>query len=90
MTSYAELERQRKRARPLYLELRALGFELYAHEDPEEPTGYALEVRGILYEADKDRVMRHIEELEPSLLRILMMGEWDPDYRAIREEGMVT
>ncbi len=87
MSSYSELDRQRKRARPLYLELTALGLELLAHEDSEEPTGYALEVRGILPEADVDRVMRHIEELEPGLVRIVLMGEWDPDYRAIREEG---
>ena len=30
MTSYAELDRQRKLARPLYLELRTLGLDLCA------------------------------------------------------------
>jgi hypothetical protein len=40
MISYAELNRLRKLARPLYLELRVLGLDLRAVEDPEEPTGY--------------------------------------------------
>jgi hypothetical protein len=39
MTSYAEMARERKKARSLYLELRALGLELYAKEDPTMPQG---------------------------------------------------
>jgi hypothetical protein len=33
MTSYAEMARERKRVRPLYLELRALGLGLRAEQD---------------------------------------------------------
>ncbi len=58
MSTHDELEPQRKSARPLYLELRALGLELLAHEYLEEPTGYAIEVRGLLFEADVARVVR--------------------------------
>jgi hypothetical protein len=89
MTSYAELNRQRKLARPLYLELRALGLDLRAREDQGEPTGYRVEVRGLasLSPAHADRVRRGVEELKPGLTRLLMMGRWDPDYSAVREEG---
>jgi hypothetical protein len=34
MSTYAELERQRKLARPFYLELKALGLGVRAREDP--------------------------------------------------------
>ena len=40
MTSYAEMARERKRARPLYLELRALGLGLHVKEEAADPTGY--------------------------------------------------
>ena len=36
MSTYAELDRQLPLARPLYLELRALGLDLRAGEDPQE------------------------------------------------------
>jgi hypothetical protein len=48
VSTYAELDRQLPLARPLYLELRALGLDLRAGEDPQEPTGYYVEVRGLL------------------------------------------
>ena len=47
MTSYAEMARERKKARSLYLELRALGLELYAKEDPYDATGYRVRVVGL-------------------------------------------
>ena len=34
MSSYAEMDCQRKQAHSLYLELRALDLDLYAEEDP--------------------------------------------------------
>ena len=43
MTSNAEMARERKKARSLYLELGALGLELYAKEDPQDVTGYKKE-----------------------------------------------
>ncbi len=88
MTSYAELNRQRKLARPLYLEVRALGLDLRANEDPQEPLGYRVEVRGLcsLSEAHAERMTRRMKELRPGLVRILM-GKWDADLGAIREEG---
>jgi hypothetical protein len=39
MTSYAEMTRECKRARPLYLELRALGLGLRVKEEAADPTG---------------------------------------------------
>ena len=47
MTSYAEMARERKKARSLYLELRALELELYAKEDPHDATGYRVRVVGL-------------------------------------------
>lgn len=89
MTIYSELNRRRKLARPFYLELRSLVLELRAHEAPEEPAGYRIEVRGLalLSPAHADRVRRRVEELEPGLMRILMMERWDEDLRAVREEA---
>jgi hypothetical protein len=40
-----EVNRQRKLARPVYLELRALGLDLHAGDDPQEPLDYYVEVR---------------------------------------------
>ena len=59
MTSYAELNRQRKLARPLYLELRALDLNLHAGEDPQEPLDYCVEVRYLcsLSRAHAERVV---------------------------------
>lgn len=89
MTSYAEITRQRKLARPLYLELRSLGLDIGAHEDPEEPTGYRIEVVGLasVSPVHADRVRRRVEELRPGLMRILIMGRGDEDLSAVREEA---
>jgi hypothetical protein len=89
VTSYAELNRRRKLARPLYLELRALGLYLRAEEDAEEPSGYRIAGWGLtsLSPAHGDKLVRRIEKLKPGLVRILMMGRWDPDHRAMWEEG---
>ncbi len=49
MSTYAEMDRLRKLARPLYLELRALGLNLIAHEDPDTPSGYWIDLVGRKY-----------------------------------------
>ena len=89
MISYAEMVRERKRARPLYLELRALGLEPCAKEDPHEVTGYRVRVAGLhsLSEAHAERIRRRVEESKPGLLRLLF-SRWDPDLVAVQREGM--
>ncbi len=88
MTSYAEMARERQKARSLYLELRALGLELYAKEDPHDATGYRARVAGLhsLPKPHADRIRRRVEARKPGLLRILF-GRWDPDIVAIQREG---
>ena len=88
MTSYAEMTRERKRARPLYLELKALGLEPCAKEDPRDATGYRVRVAGLhsLSEAHAERIRRRVEASKPGLLRVLF-GRWDPDILAIQQEG---
>lgn len=88
MTSYAEMDRTRKLARPLYLELRALGLDVIAHEDPDAPSGYRMELLGArsLSPAHADRIRRRVEESTPGLLKVLW-ARWDPDLRAVRQEG---
>jgi hypothetical protein len=88
MTNYAEMARERKRARPLYLELRALGLEPYAKEDPRDSTGYRVRVAGLhsLSEDHAERIRRRVEESKPELLR-LMFSRWAPDLVAVQREG---
>jgi hypothetical protein len=88
MTSYAEMARERKKARTLYLELRALNLELYAKDDPYDATGYRVRVAGLhsLSETHAEWIRRRVEESKPGLLRVLF-GRWDPDVVAIQREG---
>jgi hypothetical protein len=88
MTTYAEMARERKRARPLYLERRALGLEPCAKEDPRDATGYRVRVAGqhSLSEAHAERIRRRVEESKPGLLRLLF-SRWDPDLVAVKREG---
>ncbi len=88
MTSYAEMDRVRKMARPLYLELRALDLEPRAIEDSEDPTGHRIRVRGLasVSERHKDRILSRVENHKPGLVKLLV-GRWDPDLEAIRGEG---
>jgi len=44
MSDYAEMAQERKKARSLYLELRALELELYTKEDSHDATGYRVRV----------------------------------------------
>ncbi len=55
MSSYSEIARERKRARSMFLELRARGFELLARESPEDLSGYAISLRASLSPALKGR-----------------------------------
>jgi hypothetical protein len=88
MASYAEIRRERKRARPLYLELKALGLEPCAKEDPRDATGYRVRVAGLhsLSEAHAERIRRRVEESKPGLLRLLF-SRWDHDLMAVQREG---
>jgi hypothetical protein len=88
MTSYAEMARERKRARPLYLELRALGLEPCAKEDLGDATGYRVRVAGLhpLSGAHAERIRRRVEESKPGLLRLLF-SRWDSDLVAVQREG---
>ena len=88
MTSYAEMARERKKARSLYLELRALELELHVRDDPRDATGYRVRVAGLhsLPETHAEQIKRRVEESKPGLLKILL-GQWDPDLLAIQREG---
>jgi hypothetical protein len=91
MASYAEMAQERKKARSLYLELRALGPELYVKEDSRDATGYRMGVAGLhsLPETHAERIRRRVEASKPGLLRVLF-GRWDPDVVAIQREGATT
>jgi hypothetical protein len=88
MTSYAEMARERKKARSLYLELSSLGLALCAKEDSRDATGYRVRVAGLhsLPETHAERMRRRVEASKPGLLRVLF-GRWDPDILAIQREG---
>ena len=88
MTSYAEMARKRKRARPLYLELRALGLEPCTKEDPRDSTGYRVRVAGLhsLTEVHAEQIRQRVEESKAALLRLLF-SRWDPDLVAVQREG---
>ena len=89
MPSYAEMAPEGKKARSLYLELRALQLELYAKEDLRDATGYRVGVAGLhsLPKTHADRrTRRRVQESKPGLLRILFV-RCAPDVVAIQREG---
>ena len=88
MTSYAEMARERKRARPLCLGLRALGLGLRVREEAADPTGYEVAIIGAcsLSQAHADQLRRRVEESKTGLLRVLW-ARWGSDLEAIRYEG---
>ena len=90
MTSYAEMAQERKKARSLYLEIRALSLELYAKEDSRDVTSYRVRVAGLhsLPETHAERIRQRVEASKPELLRVLF-GRWDPDVLAIQGEGVM-
>ena len=85
MSSCEEMALERKRARILFLELKAFGSELLAQKSPEDPVGYVVGVEG---PACSKRLLERIEANKPSLLKILL-HRWDPDLEAIQREGAV-
>jgi hypothetical protein len=85
MSSYVEMARERKRARVLFLELRAEGSELLAQESPEDPTGYVVGIEG---PDCGEGLLERIKANKPGLLKILL-NRWDPDLEAIQREGAV-
>jgi hypothetical protein len=89
MTGYADIARHRKRARPLYLELRALGVKLRVVEYPADPREYRIVVGGLtsLPPAHAERLERRILEHEAGLAKVLL-GKWEPDLEAVRREGV--
>jgi hypothetical protein len=82
MMSYAEMARERKKARPLFLELRALDLELHIKEDPADLTGYRLAITGLrsLRPAHADRIQRRAEDSKLGLLKVLR-ARWDENSR---------
>jgi hypothetical protein len=88
MTTYAETDRLHKLARPLYLELRALGLDLQAEEDSGTRSGYRIDLVGArsLSPGHVDGLRRRVEEATPGLLRVLW-ARWDEDLTAIRKEA---
>lgn len=88
MSTYTEMACERKRARPLYLELRALGLGVWTEQCPDESSSYRVVVGGLrsLSVAHADRVRRCVQENETGLARVLSARS-DPALQAIREEG---
>ena len=88
MTSYVEMAHERKKARPLYLVLRALDPEPHVKEDLRDRSGYRVTGTGqrSLPEAHADRLRRRVEEGKLEFLRVLWVL-WDADLEAIRREG---
>ncbi len=85
MSSYEEMAGERKRARVLFLELMAEGFELLVQQIPEDPEGYVIGVEG---PACDEGLLKRIKANKPGLLKIFL-NRWDPDLEAIQREGAV-
>lgn len=88
MSRYIEMDRRRKRARSLYLELRALGLEICVEGDGDCPTGYRIVVGGFksLSPVHADAIKHRVMENEAGLAKILL-SRYDPDLHAVRREG---
>lgn len=89
MSTYAEMDQGRLRARSLYLELRALDLDLWVEEDSDQPPCYRIVVGGLrsLSPAHANRVIQQVRGHEAGLARILLSSPWNPDLAAIRQEG---
>lgn len=76
-------------ARPLFLELRALGLDLRVEDDPDGNTlDYRLVVDGLrlLPDARARRLKRRVLLGQEGLVQLLL-DRRDPDLHAIRREG---
>lgn len=89
MSSYADMARERRRARALYLELRALGLDVRVEEVSEKPSCCRVVVGGLrsLSPVHAERIVRCVRGNEAGLARIILSGPWNPDLEAIRQEG---
>jgi hypothetical protein len=76
-------------ARPLYIELRALGIEVRVQDNPDiGPLDYGIVIDGLstLPDGRSSRLRRRIMDNEEALVKIVL--DWrDPDLHAIRSEG---
>lgn len=88
MSSYADIARERKRARSLYLELRALGLDVWVEEDANDPTGYRIFVKGpeSVSRARIERLVLRVRDNKAGLIKVLLF-RYDPDLYAVRREG---
>ena len=76
-------------ARPLFLELRALGLKVQTEDDPDgDFLDYRIAIEGLncLSDTHADRVMRLVRHNEEGLVQLLL-DRRDPDLDAIRREG---
>jgi hypothetical protein len=75
-------------ARPLYIELRALGPEVRVQDNPDiGPLDYGIVIDGLstLPDGRSSRLRRRIMDNEEALVKIVL--DWrDPDLHAIRSE----
>jgi hypothetical protein len=88
MSTSLELDCQRKRARSFYLELHALGLEVWRVDDEALSSVYRLVLIGTesLSPRHGDRLRRRVEELKAGLKTILS-SNWQVDLLAIKGEG---
>jgi hypothetical protein len=90
MSGYPDIARGEasKKARPLYLELRALGLDVWVEEDTEDPTGYRIVVvgSGSIPQARIEHLVPRVRENKGGLIKVLLFRH-DPDLHAIRREG---
>ena len=88
MSSYADIARERKRARSLYLELRALGLDVWVEEDDGDITGYRIVVEGpeSVPRSRIERLVPRVRENKAGLIKVLLF-RYDPDLHAVRREG---
>ena len=77
-----------KKARALYLELRALGLYVWVEEDAGDPTGYRIVVEGTesVPQARIERLMPRVRDNKAGLIKVLLF-RYDPDLHAVRREG---
>ena len=76
-------------ARPLYIELRALGITVQVEEAPDlGPLDYGLVIDGLnaLPEGRSRRLRKRIKDNQEALVKIVL-DRRDPDLHAIRAEG---
>ena len=91
MTSYAEMARERKKARPLFLELSAPDLKLHIEEDTADLAGYRIAITGLrsLSPAHAERIRQRVEDSKLGLLKVLR-ARWDDDLEAVRLEGCLA